>query len=522
VYPVASPLLTPRPNDVSSPAKRLRLFVPVLAFLTVGPSAPAEPPALQVTYTGARGAVSGALQLWAQATTKNARVVAVTYRLDGKPLVSSTVAGYHRTMSLPTLPTGRHTLVVAAVDSLGRRARTGPVRITLPRKLPHVLTVSPRKGLSAGLSALARGGTVRFLPGRYALTDVRLGTGAELIGSGPTTVFAAPSSPYRSILIASGRNIKVSNLTLNGGGPGGGAGNGVEVVTGSADVLIRRVRIVNVRKLGIFAWGAYSQVSLQDSTVDGGGTADAGYIAGESGSYGASRDSSVIRTTIRRFRNWGVLFAHQAFGKPDGALHAVALDDLVTDIRGSVGKAPGTAEGGIWSGSVEGAIIGNAVLRAGWDGIETVGSSDRATVVANRVASTKTGIYIEHSTNDSLIARNQMSAIETGIIVEWTYGGISSKRNTFLANRIVGASRIGLVVSIGADQNQIADNVFVGGGRPMIVLQGSSDNIVRGNQSCGTKGTPLVAEESAPDEHGTPTVPKRNVIRANTHRVTCG
>jgi hypothetical protein len=283
---------------------------------------------------------------------------------------------------------------------------------------------------------------------------------------------------------------------------------------------MRHVRIVKARKYGVYAWGAYSQVSLQDSVVDGGGTADAGFLAGESGSYGSSRDSSVIRTTIRKFRNWGVLFAHLAYGKPDGALHAVALDNVVTDIKGSVGKSPGTAEGGIWSGSVEGAIIGNTVLRAGWDGIETVGSSDRASVVANRVATTRTGIYIEHSTNDSLIARNQVSKVDTGVIVEWTYGGVSSKRNTFLENTITGAARSGIVVSIGADQNQIADNVFVGGGRPMIVLQGSSDNVVRGNESCGTDG-PLVAEEPGPDENGSSIIPRRNIISANLHRATC-
>jgi hypothetical protein len=506
---------------VIPPAKLVLFTAAVLGCLALGPSAPADPSPLQVVYTGSSGKISGALQLWAQATTKGARVVAVTYRLDGKPLVSSTVPRYHRMLSLRSLPTGRHKLSVVAVDSLGRRATSRAIAITLPQRRASVLTVSPSKHLSAGLSALARGEAVRFLPGRYAVTDVRLGSGAELLGSGANTVFAAPrGSAYRAILIAAGQGIKISRVTLDGGGPGGGSGNAVEVVNGASDVLMRHVRVLKARKYGVYAWGAYSQVSLQDSVLDGGGTAEAGFLAGESGSYGNSRDSSVIRTTIRKFRNWGMLFAHQAYGRSNGALHAVALDNLVTDIKGAVGKSPGTAEGGIWSGSVEGAIIGNTVLRAGWDGIETVGSSDRAAIVANKVATTKTGIYLEHSTNDSLIARNQVSGVETGIIVEWAYGGVSSVRNTFVANRIVGAWRLGLVASIGADQNQITDNVFVGGGRPMILLQGSSDNVVKGNESCGTDG-PLVEEQSWPDENGAPAVPRRNVISANTHRASC-
>lgn len=473
-----------------------------------------------MTYTGERGSVSGALDLRAEAITQNARIVGVTFRLDGKPLISSTVSPYSRSLDPRFLPAGRHSISVVAVDSLGRRVHAKPVRVSLAPGKRGGPVVSPKRGLAAGLAALARGGTVRFLPGRYVLTDVRLGSGAQLIGSGKGTVLAAPGgASYRSILIASGRQIRVSDLTLDGGGQGPGTGTAVEVVTGSSDVLLRRLQIVHVRRVGLFAWGAYSQVSLQDSLLDGDGTADAGFIAGESGNYGASSDSSMIRTTVRRFKNWGVLFAHLAHGAQKGALHAVALDNVVTDIRGS-SRPPGTAEGGIWSGSVEGAIIGNTVLRAGWDGIETVGSSSRATVIGNRVGATRTGIYLEHATNDSIIARNRIWGIESGITVEWSYGGIASTRNTFLSNRIVGATRGGMHVSIGADWNRISDNVFVGGARPMILLQGSSDNVVRGNRSCGAKGV-LVAEEVGPDENGSPMVPKRNVITANLHAASC-
>lgn len=503
------------------PSRRLiPLLCCVAASLAVdGAAQPASRP-IVVAYTGERSAFGSSLDLQANASASGARVVAVTYLLDGRPLVSSTVAPFARSRPLETLRAGRHRLSVAAVDSAGRRARSQAVVIVVPHTRATGLTVSPSHGLSAGLAALARGGTVRFLPGRYAVTDVRLGSGAELRGSGRKTVLAAPGgSSYRSVLIAAGQHITVDGVTLDGGGPGGGPGNGVEITSGSSDVLLRHVRIVNIRNVGVFAWGAYAAVSLQDSVLDGGGKAESGFVAGESGSYGESHDSSVIRSTIRHFTRWGMLFAHQAYGDQNAAKHALALDNLVTDIRGSARPA-GTAEGGIWSGSAEGAIIGNTVVRAGWDGIETVGSSERAVVIANRVSATRTGIYLEHSTNDSTIARNRVSGVETGIIVEWSYGGVASRRNTFVANRIIDATRSGMTISIGADSNRVVANRFIRGARPMIVLQGSSGNLVRSNEGCGSPGV-LVAEQAAPDEHGRSAVPARNDIAANRGLTSC-
>jgi Periplasmic copper-binding protein (NosD) len=490
------------------------------AFLVSGGAArPANGP-LVVTYTGERGGFGTALDLQASAGTRGARIVAVTFLLDGRPLVSSTVPPYARSIRIETLPSGRHRLSVAAVDSDGRRARSRPVVVAITQKRPTEVRVSPTHGLASGLAALARGRAVRFAPGRYVVSDVRLGSGAQLIGSGSQTVLAAPGgSAYRSIVIAAGQHISVERVTLDGGGPGGGSGNAVEVTSGSSDVLLRHVRAVNVRNVGVFAWGAYAAVSLQDSLLDGGGKAEAGFVAGESGSFGDSRDSSIIRTRVRGFTRWGVLFAHQAHGNPNAAKHAVALDNVVTDIRGS-SRPPGTAEGGIWSGSAEGAIIGNTVARAGWDGIETVGSSERAVVVGNRVTATRTGIYIEHSTNDSVIARNHVSRVESGITVEWSYGGVASRRNTFVGNRIVDATRIGMIISIGADQNRIVGNRFIRGARPIIILQGSSANLVRANEGCGSQGV-LVVEQAAPDEHGAPAVPSRNVIAANRQLTSC-
>jgi parallel beta-helix repeat protein len=178
----------------------------------------------------------------------------------------------------------------------------------------------------------------------------------------------------------------------------------------------------------------------------------------------------------------------------------------------------GTNEGGIWTGGVEAAIIGNTIRRTRWDGIETVGSSTRTTVVDNRIFSTKTGIYLEHSTNESLISGNVIARARTGINVEWRHEGVGSSRNTFTSNRLVGG---GLFVDVGGDGNLIEDNVFVGGPRPAIVLQGSSKNTVRANLGCGGDGH-LVGQQVGKWDDGRRAYPRDNHLEDNRTDGSCG
>ena len=108
---------------------------------------------------------------------------------------------------------------------------------------------------------------------------------------------------------------------------------------------------------------------------------------------------------FRGFRDYGIIFSQSEYDRPSAALHGLALDNVVTDIKdperdGCVDEPRdtsgcGTNEGGIWSGGVEAAIIGNTTRRTRWDGIQTVGSSTRTTIVDNDVRGARTGIYIE-------------------------------------------------------------------------------------------------------------------------------
>jgi hypothetical protein len=458
------------------------------------------------------------------------RVVAVTFLLDGRPIGSDTTRPYRLDADPALLPPGDHRVRVEAVDNLGRRRTTGPSPVSVEPSRSEIVDAAPGPSFARAREALKRGGvTVRLAPGRYTVDELELGDGARLVGSGAGTVLAAPPGRrYWALLVAKGKKIRISDLTLDGGGdiPGDDKGGiGVAVFDGSSDVRLQRLRIVRVRTDGVNVWGKYSSLSVQDSRIESDGRGEAGVVALGSD---RSRDTSVIRTRVRGFTSFGILLQQQEHGRPAADLHGVVLDNVVGDIRDPSRdgcwtaakyrtRGCGTNEGGIWTGGVEAAVIGNTVRRARWDGIETVGSSTRTTIVGNRIYDTRTGIYLEHATHRSLIARNLIVDALAGINVEWWHEGAGSSRNTFAFNRIV-RSKAGIVVDVGGDHNRIVGNVFVGGDRPSIVLQGSSHNVVRDNLGCGSRGASLVAFSQARYDDGRRAVSRYNQLDRNASR----
>jgi len=464
---------------------------------------------------------------------RGSRVVAVTFFLDGRPLGSDTTKPYRLDVDPALLPRGRHRLRVEAVDNLGRRRSTKARGVTIEPSGSEIVDAEPGESFARAREALEEGGvTVRLAPGRYEVDELELGSDARLVGSGPRTVLAPPAGKrYWALVVAKGKNIRITDLTLDGGGDARSdedGGIGIAVFDGSSDVRLQRLRLIRVRWHGVNTWGAHASVSVQDSQIESDGTAEAGVVALGSDE---TRDTSVIRTRVRRFTGFGILLQQQDYGRPAADLHGVVLDNVVSDIRDPArdgcwteakDETPGcgTDEGGIWTGGVEAAVIGNTVRRARWDGIQTVGSSTRTTIVHNKVYDTRTGIYVERSTNRSLIARNLIVDALTGMQVEWMHGGGGSKRNTFAFNRIVSSER-GMFVDVGGDENRILGNVFVGGSKPVIILQGSSRNVVRGNVACRMGSGPFVGLESANWEDGRDAQSRGNRLSGNRDAGRC-
>jgi parallel beta-helix repeat protein len=498
-------------------------------------STPATPPGAagklpSVEYLGPER-LTRPVDLEARArSASGSRVVAVTFLLDGRPLGSDTTRPYRLDVYPALLPPGRHRLRVEAVDSLGRRTSTRPSWVTVEASGAEIVEAAPGRSFARARDALEQGDvTVRLAPGRYRVNELELGNGARLVGSGPRTVLAPrPGARYWALVVAKGKNIRIADLTLDGGGEDPrdeDGGIAVAVFDGSSDVRLQRLNITRVRTDGVNTWGAHSNVSIQDSRIESDGTGEAGFVALGSDE---SRDTSVIRTRVRGFSSFGILLQQQEHGRPAADLHGLVLDNVVSDIRdprrdgcwtAAKYRTPGcgTNEGGIWTGGVEAAVIGNTVRRARWDGIETVGSSTRTTILRNKIYETRTGIYLEHSTHRSLIARNLIVNALTGITVEWWHEGEGSRRNTFAYNRIV-SSETGIFVDVGGDHNRILGNIFVGGSRPAIVLQGSSNNLVQANRGCSSPGGSLVLLESARWDDGRPADSKENRLVGNENR----
>jgi parallel beta-helix repeat protein len=463
-----------------------------------------EPP--RVAYAGPRD-LAGPVVLRARVVSAPARIVAVTWRLDGRPLGTDTTAPYALAADASLLPPGPHRVRVEAVDRLGVRADSAPVRVRARGPFGGLSVTGPGPAFERALAALARGHVaVRLGPGSYPVSGLSLGNGARLVGVGPRTVLAAAGGGPALVAVR-GRDVELAGLALDGGGR---VDSGVAVLSGAARVRLARLQIAGVRENGVHAWGAHAEVSVQDSSIAGAGAYGAGVY--DQGSD-RSRDTSVVRTAISGFRGYGIDFAQRYYGRPSAALHSLALDNRIADIADPA-VADGTREGGIWSGGVAAAIVGNAIHDTGWDGIETVGSSRGTSIVANDIARTRVGIYLEHETIRSLIARNAIAEVITGINSEWRYGGLGNSDNTLTGNRISDAAQTGLFIDVAGDGNRIAGNLVIGGAGPAIVLQGASGNLVSGNRACARPG-PVVQLQSAHFDNGVAAHSLRNRVVGN-------
>lgn len=486
----------------------LALGAAALLAAAFGAAAADTGASLQSRYTG-KAAIAADGVLTAQ-VPKGPAVAAVTFELDGRPLASDAVAPYAVSLLAGEVPLGVHAVVVEVVYRSGERRHSRSTLVTVSRPRTRELrTIGSTAELRRLGRRLARGHLgVKLLPGRYDVRDLHVGSHVTFVGSGPATVLRGRGSQW-GVLSVTGRDVTVADLTIDGGGAGG-AEHGITVEPGARGVTLKRVAIERFRASGVYAWGRVSEITVQDSAIDGGGSASAGVIA----RMDDANDISVIRTRIKRTREFGILLSQPGHDNHSTGLRGLALDNGISDVDDPSTDTQGRSKGGIWTGGARATIVGNRITRVGWDGIETVGSSFDVSIASNAISNTKVGIYLEHATTRSTIRRNSIKRVETGINVEWEYDGVGSSENGFLANTIAFA-KVGIFVDYGSDRNVLKHNVFAYGLRPAIILQGASTNQVVGNRACGSDGA-LVREQAA--AAGPPT---DNVITRNTTKRRC-
>jgi hypothetical protein len=464
----------------------------------------------------------GLLRFHASASAHGTPVRLVDFLVDGRVVGSDSAAPFSFDWNPGDLRAGRHILTAAASTADGVSAVSAPVSISTAGRLVATREVKPSQSLKAAIAALpARGGSLHLAPGVYRVHDLSLRSGVHLIGSGPSTVLRpAARANYDSVLNIRGKGVSVRNLTVDGNAAAQtrGAGRAIQVGPGSRDVVVSRVRIIRPRSDGVHLWGDHRRVSIQDSVIDGGRRASGGVM--DRITDAASGDTSVLRTTVRNVRDFGINFFPWTPSRVYPGARALAVGNVIEHVQNTA-TDNGTNESGIWTGGVDAVIRDNVVSDTGWDGIQTIGMSRHTVIAGNRVSRTGVGIYIEHETWDTLIEGNTLSEITgTGINVEWRYGGKGSGRLTIRRNTIIAPAGYGVFIDVGANDNVIAGNVIANARRGAVRLQGTTGNLVTDNDLRGTSQAWCVIETTGRFDDGTPARSSNNQFRGNDCRGT--
>ena len=231
-----------------------------------------------------------------------------------------------------------------------------------------------------------------------------------------------------------------------------------------------------------------------------------------------SGDTSVLRTAVRNVRDYGINFFPWTPSRVYPGARALAVGNVVEHVQNAA-TDNGTNEGGIWTGGADAVIRDNVVSDTGWDGIQTIGASSHTVIAGNRISRTGVGIYVEHQTWDSLIEGNTLSEITgTGINVEWRYDGEGSGRLTIRRNTIAAVGGYGVFVDVGANDNVIDGNTIPDARQGAIRLQGSTGNLVTGNDLRGTRQAWCGIETTGMFDDGTAARSDNNRFRGNDCR----
>ncbi len=429
-----------------------------------------------------RATVRGLVRVSARVTPSASRIVLVDYYVDGAIVASAASSPWTALIDSTRIEPGIHTLRAVAI-SLDRRRRASPA-ITFAVAATRISTPGDavRGALQAAVDELGPdGGTLRLPAGRYPVSDLKIGSGVRLIGAGAgKTVLVGTTAPGQDTIEVTGRNVLISDLTVDVGGTGATPDESAGIFVHDAeDVVLRRLSLLHLKGYGVQVLGHHERISVQNSTIDGDGRGLIGVA--EWSEDATSSDVSVIRCVISNLSKYGVLlqsyfnghtWPHRrplAYGNDISQIHDTAIHD-------------GTIEIGIWIAGADGAALDNAVRNTGWDGIETVVNATNPTIAGNVVRNTRTGIYVENVTRNALIEQNDIAGVSVaGINLEPPHGGPQSGHLTIRQNRIVGAGEYGIGTGPGTLGSRITGNQVLDSGNMAILLEGASGNVVEDN-----------------------------------------
>jgi parallel beta-helix repeat protein len=447
---------------------------------TVAGAPPSGSVALSGVAAGAR--LRGLANVSSRIRSGSSRTVLVDYYVDQQIVATAASAPWGATIDASRLTAGVHSLRAVATSLDRRRVASAPRSVRVAMSRVAVRDVASVGDLQHAIDALGDGGgTLRLPAGRFSISDLRVGGGVRLIGAGADkTVLVAPAGAYDVALDVTGHDVLISDLTIDASGTGATSDTSAAIYVHDAeDVVLRRLSLVHLRGYGVHVADHHARISLQQSTLDGDGRARSGLV--EWAADATSGDVSVERCVIRNMREYGMAFQSYLGGRTWPDRRALAYGNDVDEIHDPT-IHDGTIEIGIWATGIGPAVLDNVVRHTGWDGIETVVNATNAVIAGNVVRGTRTGIYAENVTRDTLIEQNDIADVSVaGINLEPPHTGPRSGRMTIRQNRIVGAGEFGIGIGQGTFGNRITGNEVLDTGNMAILLEGASGNVVEGN-----------------------------------------
>lgn len=404
----------------------------------------------------------------------------VDFLVDGVVAGSAADADASYAIDVSRLPAGPHVLEAAAWDDQLRRVLSAKVEVITSAAPFRQRQVSTADELLAAVRELeATGGRISLAPGNYPLAEpLSLGPDLFISGAGPSTVLmAATPRPAASLVRLAGSRTTVRDLAID---YRGGTFDAVELASSKVEhVLLQRLQLRGLEnaRSGIELWGeGHRDISVQDCALDGSQGGSAGLR--DSIYDDASSGDSAFRNTVRRFADFGIAFLAFSQGTPRVGARNLAVMNEVTDIANRVGQ-DGRSEAAIWLGGQDNLAYGNTCARAAWELIWTGSNCLRCRVEENILSDSKTGIYLEHSSDDALLRGNRIRGVNTGVNAEWAYGGVATRRVRLVRNDIE-AARVGVSIDVGADDFALEGN-RVRAGQVAVKLSGASRTSLRGN-----------------------------------------
>jgi hypothetical protein len=197
-----------------------------------------------------------------------------------------------------------------------------------------------------------------------------------------------------------------------------------------------------------------------DVTLRGHGVIRSGLIVREPEGFRAER------LVVRDFTDYGVLVDANDPERTSLAKPFYLRDLNVAGIRRAVpGSSQGRGEACVWVGN-PGVVERARARRCGWTGLWTGTAATGARLAGIDVDQTRTGVYIEHFTRQSVFERVRVGRrVRVGLTAEWAdpdWGGVPGS-----IDNVVQASRfeswlVGVYLDEGTTRTTIRGSTFVG------------------------------------------------------------